>query len=87
MTNEYGKVDLLLALGWDLRSLGEAQVRSITAMQRCIEDYRKASDPEALREIRRHIHELEHRSVKAKQSFTELLAAVDDIEANLAGAG
>ncbi len=67
-------------MGWDLRSLGEAQVRSVTAMQRCIDDYRKTEDADALTEIRKHLKELEVRSAQAKQSFTDLLEVVADLQ-------
>jgi hypothetical protein len=72
---------MLSAMGWDLRALGEAQVRSLTSMQRCIEDYRKTADPDALTKIRQHINDLEQRSQQAKISFAHLLAAVTEMEA------
>jgi hypothetical protein len=79
--------EMLSAMGWDLRALGEAQIRSITTMQRCIDDYRKAPDPRALREIRRHVLELDRRSSAARESWTQLLQIVADLEAMQAEAG
>jgi hypothetical protein len=71
---------MLSAMGWDLRGLAEAQVRSLTAMQRCIEDYGKTNDPTALSEIRRHVGDLQQRSQHAKESFAHVLEAVTDLE-------
>ena len=78
--NRADHVEVLSALGWDLRALGEAQVRSLTAMQRCIDDYRKTGDSDALREVRRHILELADRSHHAKESFDQLLQVMNDLE-------
>jgi len=36
-------------------------------MQRCIEDYRKTSDPDAASEIRRHIEDIEEHSLMCKR--------------------
>jgi hypothetical protein len=63
------------AMGWDLRGLGEAQVRSLTAMQRCIEDFRKG-DRDAAVGILRHIGEIEGRSPQVAETLRELRAAV-----------
>ena len=65
-------VEVLSAIGWDLRALGEAQVRSLTAMQRCIEDYRKTSDPAAVSGILKHIDEIEGRSPKVHEALREI---------------
>jgi hypothetical protein len=63
---------VLSAIGWDLRALGEAQLRSLTAMQRCIEDFRKSGDPEAARGILTHITELEDRSPHVHETLNVL---------------
>jgi hypothetical protein len=81
VTNERDvTIEMLSAMGWDLRALGEAQVRSLTAMQRCIDDYRKTLDLQALREVRRHISELDQRSYQTKDSFAHLLEIVTELE-------
>jgi hypothetical protein len=64
--------ELLSAMGWDLRGLGEAQLRSLTALQRCIEDFRKTGDPEAARGILKHIGELEERSPHVQHVLRDL---------------
>ncbi len=75
------QVDVLVAMGWDLRTLGEAQVRSVTALQRCIEEYRKSGDQSALREIRRCLTDLEARSHQAKESYRDLVEVVAALQA------
>jgi hypothetical protein len=72
--------ELLNVMGWDLRVLAEAQVRSLTAMQRCIDDYRKTADLKALSEIRRHIAELDSRSHQAQGSYATLRDTVRQLE-------
>jgi hypothetical protein len=61
--------DVLSAMAWDLRALAEAQVRSLTAMQRCIDDYRKSGASDAAEGILKHIGEIEHRSPQAAESL------------------
>jgi hypothetical protein len=75
------RVELLSAIGWDVRGLGEAQLRSLTAMQRCIEDFRKTGDPDALAGIRRHVRELEQRSPQVQTVLKHLLDTVSELEA------
>jgi len=71
--------DILSALAWDLRALAEAQVRSLTAMQRCIDDFRKTGDVAAAEGVLKHIGEIEGRSPQAAESLRllrqEVLAA------------
>ncbi len=71
--------DLLSAMAWDLRALAEAQVRSLTAMQRCIDDFRKSGASAAADGILKHIGEIEGRSPHAAESLRlirqEVLAA------------
>jgi len=55
-------VELLSTLAWDIRALGEAQVRSLTAMQRCLDDFRRTGDRKAAKGMLEHIAELETRS-------------------------
>lgn len=76
-----GKADLLSAIGWDLRGLGEAQLRDLTAMQRCIDDFRRTSDREAAFGVLRHAGEIETRSPHVQEALGQLrdaLAAIDD---------
>jgi hypothetical protein len=64
--------EMLSALGWDLRGLGEAQLRSLTSLQRCIDDFRRTGNLEAAREILRHIAELEARSPVIRETLRRL---------------
>jgi len=79
-TDRPGKVEMLTVMGWDLRALGEAQLRSLTAMQRCIEDYRKTSDPHAASEIRRHMGDIEERFPHAQEALNSLRQALGELE-------
>jgi len=54
-------LDALTAAGWDLRASVEGQVRSLTAMQRCIESYRTDRGRDALAEIAKHLADVEGR--------------------------
>jgi hypothetical protein len=74
------KTELLSAIGWDVRALGESQLRSLTAMQRCIEDYRNSGDPEAAYGIRKHIRELEERSPHVFEALTFLRKVLTELE-------
>ena len=79
-TDRSPKIDILTAMGWDLRALGEAQLRSLTAMQRCIEDYRKTSDPDAASEIRRHVADIEQRSPHVQEALNSLRETLGELE-------
>jgi hypothetical protein len=68
---------MLSAIGWDLRALGEAQLRSLTSMQRCIEEFQATGDPHAADEIRRHAKALEERSVTVRDSLQYLIETLD----------
>jgi hypothetical protein len=73
--------DLLSAIGWDLRALGEAQLRSLTSLQRCIEDFNKTGDADAAHGILRHAGEIEGRSpqvYEALRHLRETLAGIDE---------
>jgi len=48
-------LDELRAASWDMRASMEANARAMTALQRCIDDYRRTADPQALDEIVKHI--------------------------------
>jgi len=48
-------LDELRVLSWDMRACMEANARAMTALQRCIDDYRRTADPHALHEIAKHI--------------------------------
>jgi hypothetical protein len=45
----------LTATSWDLRATLEAQLRALTSLQRCIEDFKHTGDAEALQEIDKHL--------------------------------
>jgi hypothetical protein len=76
------RAELLSAMGWDVRGLGEAQLRSLTAMQRCIEDFRTTGDLQALAGIRRHVRELEERSPQVQTVLKHLVDTVNELEAD-----
>ena len=80
-TPEPTKADLLATVGWDLRALGEAQLRNLTAMQRCIEEYRESKDRNALAEIRKHIAEMRDRSTHVGQALKLMGETLDDLGA------
>ena len=40
---------------WDLRASWEAQLRSMSALQCCVEEYRQTGDPNTLTETARHL--------------------------------
>lgn len=52
---EPDQTDMLAVNLWDLRANWEAQLRSMTAMQRCVDEYRQTADPKALTETARHL--------------------------------
>jgi hypothetical protein len=49
----------LTATSWDLRATLEAQLRALTALQRCIEDFKHTADAEARQEIDKHLAVIE----------------------------
>ena len=49
------EINMLAVTLWDLRASWEAQLRSMTAMQRCVDEYRRTADPKALTETSRHL--------------------------------
>lgn len=55
------EANMLAATLWDLRANWEAQLRSMTAMQRCVDEYRLTADPKALTETARHLQTVTER--------------------------
>jgi hypothetical protein len=70
---------MLSVMGWDVRGLGEAQLRSLTAMQRCIEDFRRG-DVKAAEGILKHIAELEVRSPVIQEALRLIRATLADAD-------
>jgi hypothetical protein len=52
------RLDALRTASWDMRASMEANARTLTALQRCIDDYRRSADPDALDEIVKHIRDI-----------------------------
>jgi hypothetical protein len=47
--------DILAATAWELRAAIEARARALTALQRCVEEYRAHPKRDTLEEISRHL--------------------------------
>jgi hypothetical protein len=71
--------ELLSPVGWEVRALGEAQLRSLTAMQRCIDEFQRTGDPEAAEGVRRHIRELQERSPQVLEAIRFLITILDEV--------
>jgi hypothetical protein len=75
-----GKIDLLSAVAWDLRALGEAQVRALTSIQRCIEEYRQTAGSQALLEMRKHLRVMETGAPQIREALKLLREALAGVE-------
>ena len=75
------KIDRLSAIAWDLRTFAEAQVRTLTALQRCLDDYRKTREADALVEARKHVRELTARAPQANEVLRTLDATLSNVAA------
>lgn len=72
-------INLLAAVAWDLRATVEAQLRSLTALQRSLDEYRDTGRRGALDEITRHLDSIDSRmdplcdgTPRARQSLAAL---------------
>jgi hypothetical protein len=63
------QIETLTAVSWDIRASAEAQVRALTALQRCLDDYGRTHDPHALSEMVRHLGEVEDRTAQVRQAL------------------
>jgi hypothetical protein len=52
------QLDALRTASWDMRASMEANARTLTGLQRCLDDYRRTTDPDALDEIEKHIRSI-----------------------------
>jgi hypothetical protein len=71
-------LELLSATSWDVRTSAEAQVRTLTALQGCIEEYRRDGDPDALAQIARHLATI---TTQARQVIESLSVASESLAA------
>ena len=71
-------LELLSATSWDVRTSAEAQVRTLTALQRFIEDYRRDGDPDALAQIAKHLATI---ATHARQVIESLTVASESLAA------
>lgn len=76
-----GHIELLTAITWDVRASAEAQIRALTALQRCADDYRRTHDLDALNEIERHLADVERRAAQVRDSLTGAATAVESLKA------
>ena len=54
-------IALLVTTAWDLRATVEAQLRTLTLLQRCLDEFRANGQRDALAEIARHVDAIESR--------------------------
>lgn len=54
-------LNLLATMTWDLRATVEAQLRSLTSLQRCLEEYREHGQAVALDQVADHLEEFQSR--------------------------
>jgi hypothetical protein len=71
--------DLLNASLWDLRANCEAQIRDLTAMQRCLDDFR-AGERGAVNEMDAHLHAIALRADAVNDSLREAKLALDALK-------
>jgi hypothetical protein len=72
-------LNVLAAIAWDIRASVEAQIRSLTSLQRCIEEYRATRSASALSEIVRHLDEVDARNTDVRATLPhagDALAAI-----------
>ena len=70
----------LRTTSWDMRASMEANARTLTALQRCIDDYRLTRDPEALHEIANHIRAIRKTTGHIRELATVAAASVKAIK-------
>ena len=74
-------LELLTAISWDVRASAEAQIRALTALQRCADDYRRTHDPAALDEIARHLADVDRRAGQVRDALTGAATTVESLKA------
>jgi hypothetical protein len=73
-------LDALRTASWDMRASMEANARTLTALQRCIDDYRRTADPDALDEIGKHIRAIRSTTGHIREVITVATASVKAIK-------
>jgi hypothetical protein len=73
-------LDALRTASWDMRASMEANARTLTALQRCIDDYRRTADPDALDEIGKHIRGIRRTAGHIREVLAVAAASVNAIK-------
>ena len=63
-----------------MRASMEANARTLTALQRCIDDYRRTADPDALDEIVKHLRAIQSTTGHIREMVTVARASVRSIK-------
>jgi hypothetical protein len=69
-------IKLLAAVSWDLRASAEAQLRALTSLQRCLDEYSNTHDQNALREIMEHVSTVDERVLEVQTATAVALTTV-----------
>lgn len=69
-------LDALRTASWDMRASMEANARTLTALQQCIDDYRRTADPDALDEIGKHIRAIRTTTGHIREVIVVAVASV-----------
>jgi hypothetical protein len=69
-------LDLLSAVSWDIRATLELRVRTLTSMQRCVDDYRATPHVNTLAEISKHLAILEGSTTHIENGISTARQAV-----------
>ncbi len=73
-------LDALRTTSWDMRASMEANARTLTGLQRCIDDYRRTADPDALDEIAKHIRSIRRTTGHIREVLAVAAASVNAIK-------
>jgi len=67
----------------DARASTETQERAVTAVERCLDDYRRTADPEALAEIPAHVATIDTHGRRILDAATLASASVAVLKSEL----
>jgi hypothetical protein len=74
-------LDLLSTAAWDVRATLEAQLRTLTSLQRCLDEYRDSADPKALRQVAEHLHSIDARMPALRDALPQAREALQALVA------
>jgi hypothetical protein len=78
-------LNLIGTMAWDLRATVEAQLRSLTSLQRCLDEYRERGDAAALTAAAEHLEAFQSRIDVVLETVPQTSAVLAVLRGTVAG--